>query len=875
VVSAAVLAVVAEKTGYPAEMLNLDMGLDSDLGIDSIKRVEIMAALKTQLPGAPEIKPEHLGALQTLRQVVDFLAAAPAPATPVAPPSAPAATTAPVSAESPASTLQRQIVRPVALTPETKRPTVTLATNSVIYLTDDGSTLIGAIDARLTKRGFTVVKGLPGALIARAATDAPAGLVAIWPETGGGDDELKTLFRLIQASGPSLRARKGILLTVSRLDGRFGFGTLSANANPVSGGLAGLAKTARLEWPEAHCKALDLDSSQPLPSDTADWIVDEMFHAGPVEVGISGSARFSLQVESTPATDLRRTPFMDRNDVIVVTGGARGITATTVRHLAHLHGGCWVLLGRSKLAEQEPEWLASLRNETEIKKALAIRANGNGSPKKIEAAYRDAMAQREIRHCLRDIQNSGARAVYRTVDVRNARDVEAAMASVRNEFGPIRGLIHGAGVLADRRIEDKTPEQFNLVYGTKVEGLRNLLTALAGDDLKVLALFSSYTGRFGRVGQVDYAAANEVLNKMAQAESRRRKQCRVVSFNWGPWNGGMVSDGLRRLFESEGVGLIEPASGAEFFARELLVPLPGPIEVLALAEIRHAADVPPESVVSYNVALDREVSVKSLPCLESHVLNGRAVMPAALMIEWLAHGAVHANPGMLFHGLENFKVLKGLILEKESGAAVSVLTGTGRFNNGFFIVPARLVSHVGDRQVAHAQGEVVLVAIATPFAIIDKTRPRYSYTDGRLFHGPHFHGIETLESCTGRDASALVKSAPTPKHWVRHPLRPAWLSDPLALDSSFQLMILWSWQNRDAACLPCAIRRFRQFARAFPKEGTRVVIHVESAETALVTASLRFHDRHGALLAVAEGFECVIDNGLRDAFRLNRLSHEV
>ena len=81
-----VLEVVAEKTGYPVEMLNLDMGLDSDLGIDSIKRVEIMAALHGKLPAAPEIKPEHLGTLQTLRQVVEFLSAGELETTPVAHP---------------------------------------------------------------------------------------------------------------------------------------------------------------------------------------------------------------------------------------------------------------------------------------------------------------------------------------------------------------------------------------------------------------------------------------------------------------------------------------------------------------------------------------------------------------------------------------------------------------------------------------------------------------------------------------------------------------------------------------------------------------------------------------------------------------------
>ncbi|HIJ97182.1 MAG TPA: acyltransferase domain-containing protein, partial [Desulfuromonadales bacterium] len=60
------LAVVSEKTGYPVEMLEMEMGLDSDLGIDSIKRVEILSALQERLPGSPVIGPEHLGSLHTL-----------------------------------------------------------------------------------------------------------------------------------------------------------------------------------------------------------------------------------------------------------------------------------------------------------------------------------------------------------------------------------------------------------------------------------------------------------------------------------------------------------------------------------------------------------------------------------------------------------------------------------------------------------------------------------------------------------------------------------------------------------------------------------------------------------------------------------------
>ena len=75
------LEVIAEKTGYPAEMLDLDMAMDADLGIDSIKRVEILSALQERLPEAPQVKPEHLGTLLTLRHIAAFLADAPATAT--------------------------------------------------------------------------------------------------------------------------------------------------------------------------------------------------------------------------------------------------------------------------------------------------------------------------------------------------------------------------------------------------------------------------------------------------------------------------------------------------------------------------------------------------------------------------------------------------------------------------------------------------------------------------------------------------------------------------------------------------------------------------------------------------------------------------
>ena len=91
-----------------------------------------------------------------------------------------------------------------------------------------------------------------------------------------------------------------IFTTVSRLDGSFGFGSGSALVDPLSGGLAGLAKTAALEWPEVSCKAIDLGgfTSGILEAGS---VVAELFTPGPVEVGLTPTGRISLRLAPLPA----------------------------------------------------------------------------------------------------------------------------------------------------------------------------------------------------------------------------------------------------------------------------------------------------------------------------------------------------------------------------------------------------------------------------------------------------------------------------------------------------------------------------------------------------------------------------------------------
>jgi hypothetical protein len=221
------------------------------------------------------------------------------------------------------------------------------------------------------------------------------------------------------------------------------------------------------------------------------------------------------------------------------------------------------------------------------------------------------------------------------------------------------------------------------------------------------------------------------------------------------------------------------------------------------------------------------------------------------------------------------------VLEPHGSVTVSLLADTGERQNGCLHVPVELVSRSGQRQVLHARAEVLLAeeppaptaGTLPPALLANRCGQDAIYGNGPLFHGPHFQGLERIEASSEAGMTALVKGAPAPKEWLQHPLRSGWLTDPLALDAAFQMMILWSCEQRGAGSLPCAIRRFRQFVTAFPKGGCRVAVHITSATTPLIGADLHFFDRQGRRLAVAEDYECVTDQGLSEAFRQNRLPH--
>jgi NAD(P)-dependent dehydrogenase (short-subunit alcohol dehydrogenase family)/acyl carrier protein len=897
------LEVVSRLTGYPVEMLGLDMDIEAELGIDSIKRVEILSALEEQMPDLPAISPEIMGTLKTLGQISEYLANSSTPEAPREQSGAAQVTIQSTAADhgpelsdrsdpplpdSDVLAIPRNVVT-VVEAPEVSASPIKIADNKTVFVTEDNTGLSENIAEELATLGInTAIINLAGSKHKNQFAEA-AGLIIVQdPESHKMEQDLKDTFALTQHLAPNLLAAANegdtLFATVSRMDGAFGF-KQKETIHPVQGGLAGLAKTAAIEWENICCHAIDIAANRSDHRKIAAAVVKEILTPGPVEIGLGSEHRCTLTLESKPYPVGQIN--LDSDDVVVISGGARGITSAAALTLARHAGPCLVLLGRSPNPVAEPLWLSSLEDEATMKKAILANEfkDKTSSPAEIEKVYKSTMTNREISRNLAAIKSTGADVHYYSVDIRNFEAVRTIIDAIRLDHGPIAAIIHGAGVLEDHLIIDKTPDQFERVFDTKVGGLKNLVKAARNDSLKYLVVFSSVAARFGNKGQVDYAMANEALNKIAQTESSSRNGCRVIAINWGPWDGGMVTPGLRREFERRGVHLIPTEEGARCLIYEMMTGKNTAVEVVIGAEIedrkklkRPALVKSPAIIKKQQLALcfEREIDISQYPVLKSHIIDDKPVVPLALMTEWFAHGALHQNPGLILHGLDDIQVLKGIRLAHEN-YHIRLFAGKLKKNGAFYEVAVELQGGQETGQdVIHSRARAILsdhLVPAPPYQF-SKAMIAGAYTkniqdvyDEILFHGLQLRGIRKIVSCSSRGMVAHISSAPGPREWIASPLRDRWIADPLVLDCAFQMAILWCFEEKETVSLPSYVTSYRQYRHQFPAEGVTAVLEVSEVTNRKMRGDFTFSDSNGEIVARLTGYQAILDASLFKAFK--------
>ncbi|GIJ25223.1 hypothetical protein Vqi01_03850 [Micromonospora qiuiae] len=908
------IQVVSDRTGYPEEMLSLDADLEADLGIDSIKRVEIAGLMlqSLSLPEGTDPDLESMRSGRTLRQIVTAFEQLTGTGEP-GPQLTGTGTERPFD---PVPTDNRRIGRhlPRVVTAPPPGTPGELADGAVVVV-DRGCAVGAATVDRLRAEERPVLRvvigpsGTPGADLVvddpaepqavsrllddlRQRTDRVAGLVhlaALTPPDPALDaavDHVCGLFLLVRGLAADLetaaRAGGGVVLAATGLGGHLGLDGVGPGG-PASAALLGFLKSLAHEWPMVRVKAVDVP---PGPAEqVAGHLLDELTaDDGVVEVGYRDGLRHTVAVAPADLVGRDRTEPLGPDGVLLATGGARGITAEAVSALVErCPGGTVVLVGRSAVGEEDPA-TAGLTDPRELRRALLKRAQAAGephSPAAVEAAYRLLLGARAAAATVRRLRAAGARVEYLACDVRDPVAFGALVDDVYARHGCIDGVIHGAGVVEDRLVGDKELDSLRRVLITKLAPAEVLAARLRPEQLRFVAFFSSATARFGNAGQTDYAAANEVLNKLA-TELDARWPARVVAIGWGPWESGMVSPELRRRFAERGVALIGVEVGRRCFVDELTYGRKGETEVIIGGSAwnptpgRIVAGTPPRPLA----ARARAVTGDSLryafdlahdTYLADHRLDGRPVVPFAMVLELVTEAAEAFFAPRTVTGVRDLRLRQGILLPAGPEPEPVEVLVTARLNAaaeasgpsaGVLTAEVTVAAAARPAQVYyHATVELAAAMPAPP------AEPATSQLDGlpafpvgvaeayatMLFHGPVFHAIAEIHGMDRRGARAELRPS-VPARCVRAPESARWVLDPVLVDAALQMQVLWARIHWDMTLLPTELGQLRRYADLAPAGGPAPIRHelrIRSASRPpLCRADHYFHDGEGRLLAV-------------------------
>ena len=635
---------------------------------------------------------------------------------------------------------------------------------NVLILTDpENEPIAESIQNSMLKKGAKVeTAGFEEAREKRLAQDtAYTHFIAILPQTPADNDLYrkehlqKVIERLASiTSVPKALRRRTTVAYIQFGGGCFGEYPYISHFSQCCA--TALGATLHLERTDLRVRILDFSTALD-PEKISQKVIEEI-NSSPSFAAIGFDFRLIRRIARPrllqPALYKSLSAKWSAEDVIMVTGGAKGITASCALGLAQTIKTKMVLIGRSP----HPD----------------ITSAHPGS--------------REIEDTLQKYKDRGLVVRYFSCDVSDPESVNLTIGRIQNEMGPITGVIHGAGINVPQPTSQVTAEDALSEVSPKVLGAMNLMAALKDAPLKIFAAFSSIIGVTGMPGNAWYGFSNEALNLILQRFQADHPNTRCISMAYGIWRDegmglrmGSVGH-LRRM----GIYAIPSREGVKRFVR-LILNDPGTHQVIITARLGNLdtwnLEANPlvenaryleklihttpgvESVFKSHLTLQQD------PYLKDHLFNGSYLFPTVFGLEAMAQAVAHVTGKKEFGRLriENIDlkrpitvdpltgtdiVVKAEVREQEpDSAAITVhaaisksLTETGP---NFF--SATFVLNLDD--------EHPVERIELPDRPLD-IQPRFDlYRENLLFQGPLFHRIYKIWTITEGDGKEKEREA--------------------------------------------------------------------------------------------------------------------
>jgi enediyne polyketide synthase len=381
-----------------------------------------------------------------------------------------------------------------------------------------------------------------------------------------------------------------------------------------SGGGAAFARTLHLETPDTTTCVVDVPYDHPR---AAEWISAEASAAeGYSEAHYDACGRRRepvLRLLALP--DQAGAPTLGPRDVLLITGGGKGIAAECGIALARETGVPLVLLGRSK-----PD------------------------------------ADAELAANLDRIASSGVRCRYVEADVTDAAAVRAAIRVAETELGPVTAIVHGAGSNVPQLLRSLDEPAFLRTLAPKLQGARNVLAAVNPDRLRLFVTFGSIIARTGMRGEADYAVANEWLARLTERWQAEHPDCRCLAVEWSVWSGVGMGQRLGRVdaLMQQGITPITTDEGVRWLSRLVRQRFPsvrvvvtgrfGEPPTLQLERpelpLLRFLERPRVYYPGVELVADVELTPDTDPYLKDHVFRGDKLFPAVIGLEAMAQAAM-------------------------------------------------------------------------------------------------------------------------------------------------------------------------------------------------------------------------------------------
>ncbi|MFC9863821.1 MULTISPECIES: type I polyketide synthase [unclassified Streptomyces] len=499
-------------------------------------------------------------------------------------------------------------------------------------------------------------------------------------------------------------------------------------------GAAGLAKTLHLEAPHLRTTVVHT----PVAPGAPERVAAEVAATGrfsEVHLAADGSRRVPV-LRALPVRAEHSDQILDDSDVLLVTGGGKGITAECALAVARRTGVKLAVLGRSDPARDED-----------------LAAN------------------------LRRMADSGATVRYAAADVTDPARVAEAVAELTDALGPVTAVLHGAGRNEPAALTGLGMDTVHSTFAPKVDGLRTVLDVVGEENLKLLVTFGSIIGRAGLRGEAHYATANEWLADLTEQVARDNPDCRALCMEWSVWSGIGMGEKLSVVesLSREGIVPVSPDQGVEILLRLISDPDAPVVTVISgrtegIETVRR--DLPPLPLLRFTgaplvryhgVELVTEVELNAGTdlYLADHLLDGNLLLPAVFGMEAMVQVASAVTGRTDVPVIEGAQFLRPIVVPPAGTTRIRIAATVTDTDTVDVAIHAEDTGFVAEHFRARLDysgtpipdGPPAQVGPDVPAAPLDPAADLYG---GVLFQGERFQRLRRFHRAAARHVDADV-----------------------------------------------------------------------------------------------------------------------